>query len=324
MAIEPRPRRNNLGFAIVLIALGIVLLVMIRRPDFDPWTALERYWPLILIFIGLGKLLDHLLNRNRVQVGVAGSGSGSSWISGTAIALVALIGIFAIVARGAHPFRFSDHIVGNGNPEHSTQMVEKQGADSVTAKIDMPAGELTIDGGGTQLLDAGFDYTDDMEKPSVSYTVNGKIGRLDISQHERRGIHLGGSHENWNLKFGDTPMELEIQMGAGEGHLNFQRIDLSRLRVEAGVGNFIVDLTGERKRNLTADIQGGVGNATIHLPNNVGVQVHASGGIGNIDRRGNWRTEGDGYVNDAYGKSPVTIRLNAEGGVGNITLILER
>jgi hypothetical protein len=321
MAIEPRPRRNNLGFAVVLIALGIVLLVMIRRPDFDPWRALGRYWPLILIFIGLGKLLDHLLNRNRVQSG--GSGSGS-WISGTAIALVALIGIFAIVARGAHPFRFSDHIVGNGNPEHWTQMVEKQGVESVTAKIEIPAGELTIDGGSTLLLDAGFDYTDDMGKPSVSYTVNGKTGRLDISQHERGGIHLGDSHEDWNLKFGDTPMELEIQMGAGEGHLNFQRIDLSRLRVEAGVGNFNVDLTGDRKRNLTADIQGGVGNATILLPNNVGVLVHASGGIGNIDRRGIWRTEGDGYANDAYGKSPVTIRLKAEGGVGNITLILEQ
>jgi hypothetical protein len=321
MAIEPRPRRNNLGFAVVLIALGIVLLVMIRRPDFDPWTALERYWPLILIFIGLGKLLDHLLNRNRIQ----GSGSGSGgWISGTAVALLVLVGLFAVFARGAHPFRFSDHIVGSGNIAHSTQMVEKQGAESVTTKIDMPAGELTIDGGANQLLNADFTYTDDVEKPSVSYTVNGTSGRLDIRQQERSGIHLGGSHEEWNLKFDVTPMELEIQMGAGEGHLNFQRIDLSRLRIDAGVGNFNVDLTGDRKRNLNADIQGGVGNVTIHLPNNVGLQVHASGGIGNIDRRGNWRSEGSAYVNDAFGKSPVTIRLNVEGGVGNITLIQEQ
>ncbi len=318
MATEPRPRRGHLGFGIVLIAVGVVLLVMIRRPDFDPWRALERYWPLILIFIGLGKLLDHLMNRNAPQ------GSRSGVISGTAIALLVLVGLFAILSRGTHPFRFSDHIVGSGDIAHSTQMVERQSAESVTTKINMPSGTLTIDGGGNQLLDANFTYTDDMEKPNVSYNVSGKSGRLDITQRDRGGIHLGSTHDEWNLKFGDVPMELEIDMGAGEGELNLQHLDLSRLRIDASVGNFDIDLTGERKRNLQADMRGGVGNATIRLPKDVGVQVHAGGGIGNIDRQGNWRYEGGMYVNEEYGKSPITIRMNVEGGVGNITLILEQ
>jgi hypothetical protein len=32
----------------------------------------------------------------------------------------------------------------------------------------------------------------------------------------------------------------------------------------------------------------------------------------------------DEYVNDAYGKTPATIHLKVEGGVGQITLIEER
>ncbi len=316
METEPRPRRGHLGFGLVLIALGVVLLVMIRRPDFDPWRALDRYWPLILIFIGLGKLLDHLMNRNNPQ------GRRESWISGTAIALIVLVGLFAIFARGAHPFRFTDHISGSGNVLHESHNVDKQDANSVITKIEMPAGELRIDGGASQLMNADFTYSDDMENPEVKYSVSGGSGQLNIKQRENGGIHIGNTHDEWNLKFGDVPMELEIQMGAGEGVLNLQQLDLSRLRIEVGAGEINVNLTGERKRNLTADIQGGVGQATIRLPKDVGVQIHAEGGIGSIEAEG-LRHEGGMYVNDAYGKSPITIRMNIEGGVGEIRLIEE-
>jgi hypothetical protein len=184
----------------------------------------------------------------------------------------------------------------------------------------MPAGQLTIDGGGSQLLDANFTYSDDMEKPIVNYSVSGTSGQLDIRQNDTGGIHFGPRHEEWTLKFGDTPMEMEIQMGAGQGDLNLQHVDLSRLRIEMGAGEINVNLTGDRKRNLTADIQGGVGSATIRLPKDVGVQVRAEGGIGSVDTEG-LRKEGNYYVNDAYGKSPITIRMNIEGGVGEIRLI---
>ena len=31
---------------------------------------------------------------------------------------------------------------------------------------------------------------------------------------------------------------------------------------------------------------------------------------------------GDAYVNEAYGKSPITVKVNVEGGVGEINLEL--
>jgi hypothetical protein len=300
-----------------MIAVGLVLLIMIRRPDFDPWRALGRYWPLILIFLGLGQIIDRQMNRNNPE------GARRSPISGTVIALLVLVVLFAILARGTHPLRISDHVSGSSSYDlHSTESVAKQSAESVTTKIDMPAGQLTIDGGATQLLNADFTYSDDMEKPEVAYNVSGTSGRLEIKQHDRSGINIGPSHDEWTLKFGDTPMELEINMGAGQGDLNLQHMDLSRLRIEVGAGEINVNLTGDRKRNLTADIQGGVGSATIRLPKDLGVQVRAQGGIGSIDTEG-LRHEGDMYVNDAYGKSPISIRMNIQGGVGEIRLIQE-
>jgi hypothetical protein len=65
-----------------------------------------------------------------------------------------------------------------------------------------------------------------------------------------------------------------------------------------------------------------VGEANIRLPKNVGVIVHASGGLGTIDAHG-LKHDGDEYTNELYGKSPVTIRLKVEGGVGRIVLTQE-
>ncbi|HYA96899.1 MAG TPA: LiaF domain-containing protein, partial [Methylomirabilota bacterium] len=100
-------------------------------------------------------------------------------------------------------------------------------------------------------------------------------------------------------------------------------VPLTRLEVNMGAGQLDLDLTGPRKENMTVVIHGGVGQARIRLPKDVGVRADAHGGIGSIDVSG-LRHDGGEYVNDAYGKSPVTIDLNVQGGVGQITLEVER
>ena len=124
------------------------------------------------------------------------------------------------------------------------------------------------------------------------------------------GVHLGRTHNDWHMRLAnDVPMELKIEMGAGQGNLRLGSLLLTKLEVEMGAGQATVDLTGDWKKDLDGKIEGGVGTATIRLPKNVGVRVHAEGGIGSINVQG-LRREGDAYVNDAYDKSPVTLRLN--------------
>jgi hypothetical protein len=48
--------------------------------------------------------------------------------------------------------------------------------------------------------------------------------------------------------------------------------------------------------------------------------VRATGGIGSINAHG-LRSANGYYVNDAYGKSRATIRLEIQGGIGEINLI---
>jgi hypothetical protein len=157
----------------------------------------------------------------------------------------------------------------------------------------------------------------------VDYRVSGTTGELEISQDDSNKQFRTTSDNHWTLHFAnDIPLDLKINMGAGRANLRLQDIDASRMRIDIGAGQVDLDLTGDRKRDLNAEIDGGVGEANIRLPRNVGVIANATGGIGTIDAHG-LHHDGDDYTNDAYGKTPATIHLKVEGGVGRISLRLE-
>src|SRR5467141_4767525 len=59
MAQDSNPRRVSLVFPIILIAVGALFLFRNWHPGFDPVPILWTYWPLILIFIGVGKIWDN-------------------------------------------------------------------------------------------------------------------------------------------------------------------------------------------------------------------------------------------------------------------------
>jgi hypothetical protein len=52
------------------------------------------------------------------------------------------------------------------------------------------------------------------------------------------------------------------------------------------------------------------------------VIIEVETGIGDVDARGLAR-EGSTYTNEAYGASDVTLRIDIEGGVGQINLDVE-
>lgn len=298
--------RRSIGGAIFLIALGLLFLFFNLRPEADPWPVVSHFWPLILIFLGLGKLWDYLWRRGH-------PGAGGPRVSGASVALILLLILFGVATlRGRH----------SNFPLHDAKALERQGAQSLRADLEMPAGELRLSGGSSRLLDADFRYAENQGTPRVDYSVANGAGDLRIRQ-EGRNVRWGPTENDWDLRLSnELPLDLRLQMGAGYGELRLRDIPLTRLSVNMGAGKLRVDLTGERKSDVQAAIHGGVGQAVIRLPKNVGVLVHASGGIGSIEA-GGLKRENGAYVNDAYGKSPATIKLTVEGGIGQISLELE-
>ena len=306
--------RPPLVFPIVLIIVGALFLYANYRPAFDPWYVMKTYWPLILIFVGLAKIFDSTRARRYGSTGSAPSSIGPT-IGAVAFVIVVFVLIF-------HSHAFSHGRRYSSNVKHESQHIDLQGAKSIDASIQSPAGLLTVDGGSSRALEADFNFAESYGAPTVDYHVASGIGQINVTQ-DHDSPHFGVSHNDWNLRFNDAiPLELKVEMGAGEGRLHLRDVPVTRLTLNMGAGRVLVDLTGDRKKDVDADIQGGVGEATVRLPRNVGVVAHASGGIGGISAP-DFKKQDDEYTNDAYGKSPTTIRVSVQGGVGSIKLLMD-
>ena len=208
-------------------------------------------------------------------------------------------------------------------PREETQNVALGNAERANVRIEMKAGELRVFGGASDLLQAKFRY-DERWKPEVRYDVSGFRGNLTVRQ-PNSGINIGPrsdfQHE-WNLKLSnDVPMDLDVSLGAGRSELDLRGMLLRQLEVRLGAGELELDLTGSWKKSFEAKIRGGVGRATVRLPRDIGVQARARGGIGEIKAHG-FHRDGHTYTNEAFDKSPVTLRVDIEGGIGEIRLEL--
>jgi len=198
-----------------------------------------------------------------------------------------------------------------GSSEVEARSVPLGDAKEADIEIHIGAGEIRLGGGAKELLDADFTYERARQKPEIDYHINSGRGKLSVRLAE-------GGRTDIRLK-DDVPMTLEVKLGAGKSDLNVGSLALRKLNVNVGVGDCTVDLAGDWKENLKASIKGGIGRATIRLPEDTGVRVYARGGIGEI-RRGPLQQKGDAFVNDAYGKTPVTLEIEVEGGIGEINL----
>lgn len=316
MSQQVRIRSTSVVFPLAVIGFGLVMLLWRWLPNFDPWPVLGKYWPLFLILVGAGMFWDRAQRRRE-------PGSAPTFPVGSTVGTLLFLVVLAFLLWRDHAFErrsWIDVTSNSGHRDHETQVVERKDAKAVRMNIQMPAGELRVNGGADHLLEADFYRGGAWSAPAIDYSVSDGVGALRVSQ-EGAGHMMGNSDNVWNLKVNDEiPLELKIDMGAGRSDLNLAKVDLTRLELNLGAGQADVNLTGERGKDLQAVIQGGVGEAIVHLPKNVGVVATVHGGLGSVDVHGLKEDEDGQYVNAAYGKSPNTLRLTVEGGIGHIKL----
>jgi hypothetical protein len=206
--------------------------------------------------------------------------------------------------------------------ERESRTVELKGARSVGVTVEIGAGELKMRGGAAPLMDADFRYSRAEWKPELKYEVSGGRGTLSVRQHGNHTIGSNNKNE-WDLRLNeDVPMDLTVNMGAGQSILDLGNVSLHSLDVEMGVGELKLSLTGHPRNNMDVRVNGGVGEATVRLPRRARLEVEAHGGIGEITTSG--LTKRDGlWVNEPSGEADATMHVSVNGGIGGMHLICE-
>src|SRR4029077_15778867 len=122
MPPDVQPQRPPLAVPIILIVVGAIFLYANYRPGFAPWLILKTYWPLILIFIGLGKMLDSMRARQN-----PGAPAGSS--IGATVAVVDLFCVLGVFLRHGRAFSKGRH--DSAPMHHQSRTIDREDARSV-------------------------------------------------------------------------------------------------------------------------------------------------------------------------------------------------
>ena len=211
-------------------------------------------------------------------------------------------------------------------PEQTGPMKEEQihldrgKVDHANIELDMGAGEMVVKGGAEKLVDGTFQFNVPRAEPKVSDSVSGTHATVTIQQPEHSGF---GGHKRyaWDLQLNNEVLtDLAVNCGAGQARLELGQLMLRSLDVHMGAGQVDLDLRGTPSHDYDVNISGGVGQATVYLPQNVGIHAEAHGGLGSITVTG-LEKHGDYWQNSLFDNSKVNVRLKVEGGIGEIRII---
>lgn len=224
---------------------------------------------------------------------------------------------FALAAA----FIFMGCTVFNTSPDTVTETisVDPQGATSVSVQLEMDMGELKLHSMGDTLLQGSFVYNVPSE-PQISYEFAGDKGVLRLTQPDTSSSLVKNARNTWDLRLGEgIPMDLEVNLGAGTSEINLSRIDVTSLRISTGAGNLDLDLRGAWTHDIDIILQGGLGETTLYLPQDMGVRVDVNTGLGAVNASG-LEQIGSTYTNAAFGESAPRLNIQIDSGVGDVNL----
>jgi hypothetical protein len=208
--------------------------------------------------------------------------------------------------------------------ENDTDRIALDDASELVVSIEMGAGQLSVAGGADGAMDAEYEFTNREWRPEVDYEVRGEEGRLSVRTPSRPRLNLTGHIRYvWDIALSDdVPLDLSVNMGAGESRLDLRSLDVRRLQVNVGAGDATIDLSGEGRGNLVADINAGAGALRLRVPSHIGVRV-----VGHRDGIGSYKADGliqdgDALVNSAYEDADVRYDITLRRGVGDVTIEL--
>jgi Putative adhesin/Domain of unknown function (DUF5668) len=274
---------------IVLIAIGIIaLLLMTGRIDADIfWGLIEKWWPLLIIGLGLVALAEWAIDLRRPNAPVRRFG-GYVWL----IVLIIVLGAFgASWNHGLNQLRaqFGDNDNDNffnafGKPEHDFDqpLVSSPVPEGATVEIQNPRGDVSISTGedaaiGIQAHQVAFANNDndakkifDSQKANVVVTGKTVLVKVDSNSSGRTNLTI------------TVPKSASVNVNSGRGAVTI-----------AGLGG-----------NVDADVQhGGLETTAIqgyvhaHLSNHGDFSAHDIKGDVTVDGNG-----GDLTLTDIHGK----------------------
>ena len=167
--------------------------------------------------------------------------------------------------------------------------------------------------------------------PEIALAMNVRAGagdgELDLTGLKVSDLDVDIGAGDFLLRFDEPNTVLMDHLTLDTGASRIEVVGIGHaspeaMRLQGGVGDIALDLTGNWTRSADITIRAGAGALRLTLPSDVGVEIETRGGLTNVEAYG-LRQMGNTYTNDAFGDSEIELRVNITTGVGNVRLTEE-
>lgn len=297
IGIDSLLRRNEIAGPVFMVGLGIVfLLSSLRVIGWGTWDILWRLWPILLVSIGLEIII----------------GRRSLWISIVSVVLILVVLWGVVWFLGPGPVR-GESFVGN--------RVEQTLDDIQQAEIVIsPAvGDLdVISMRDPFVLISGDISTGKNQSVFTDFEVSGNTGYFEINSTS--GVNFPGSTSwNWNLSLtNEIPLDVELNMGAGDLNADLSGLKITNLKIGQGVGEISVILSPTS--DYSVDINQAIGSIIVEIPKNTGIRFEFSKAISSLNIPKEFEQRGNFYYSANYDQSEFKIDVDISQAIGSITI----
>ena len=296
---EQRPRRLVAApiWGIFLLFLGIIFLL--QTLDVLPWNlwgTLWRFWPVLIIVIGLGILL------RRYNI----------W-------LVSLL--IAVIFGGCLGLAIWQHglsLPADVTTESYTAPLDDM--ELAEVNIDFTAGSITIGSlppGSTNFVEADYGVRGRRATMEVDFEKRGGEGRLDLTTINQSFWGEGSIVWTVNLS-GKIPLFLNIQLSASNAELDLSQLRVAELDLDVDAGNCQLTMPSSAGQSYV-NIESNAANVEITVPDGVAARIHVNANVSVSDvDTGRFPRQGDYYVSPDFETAGNRIEMEIERDVDRL------
>ena len=298
---EEKPRRV-VGvpiWGIFLLFLGVVFLLQtLNVLPWGLWGTLWRFWPVLIIIIGLGILL----RRSNV------------WL--VSLLILAILGACLGIAIWQH---------GTPPPAGLTTKSYSEPLGSLEyaqIEIDFTAGSIIIGSllpDSPNLVETDFEVRNGHESMQVNFQQQDGEGRLSLSTEQVNRRFWGESRISWEVNFTRSiPLAISIESAAGSMELALSELKVTELRLDIDAGNYRVTVPSSAGTTHVY-IEVDVANLEVTIPDGVAAKIKADVNLGAFDvDKSRFPEKGDYYLSPGFESAKNQVELEIDCDIGRV------
>ncbi len=202
---------------------------------------------------------------------------------------------------------------GMGPEVHESNLsADIEDAEKAKIRLETPLGRLNV---SALDLPGKLITVDSQHAGKLDFVVSRREGEASIRLEPeafsglRSMISRFGKRTNLHTEIGITPnlpVNLGLETGVGEAHVDLRGLTLTQLKVESSIGPATVYLPDSAEGYKT-HVEGGVGPLSVHLPVDNPSKIKIEGGMGPLS---------------VYIPAGADLKLDVEGGLGPVSITL--